>query len=231
MTRPETQYGLKVPYEKSIAELVEITKNEAPICWIAYTALAYNRSFESIKALDDLLKNQDWTQVRSAIEAIGKNINGIKLEGKLIDFLSYSNRFIVSAAIKALSNLQSLKAHDKIKSLINSKNLEIQQSAIEGISNIWQFSDFDFLLDLYNHHTKEVIKKSIGFILIKHITETNWKNLFDVLRKDPITRHREWALSAANEFSNDKEFIEQFLKDKDGHIRKKAKRFIEMKST
>jgi hypothetical protein len=227
MTRPDILYGLEIPYDKPVEELVQLTKDKPPSCWNAYTALAYNTSDRAIDALDSMLTNPDWTHVRSAIEAIGKNSNGLKLENKLIDLLGNSNKFIVTAAIKALSNLKSQKAHDKIKALILFENLEIRQAAIEGLSNIWQLSDFDFLLDLGKHITNDTITKTIGFVLVEHVDKSNWKSFFNNYSKDTITRHREWSLCFANEFSSDRTLIEPFILDKDGHIRKKAKQFME----
>jgi hypothetical protein len=176
------------------------------------------------------LTNSDWTHVRSAIEAIGKNINGIVLEDNLIGFLDNTNKFFVTAAIRTLSSLKSGKAHDKIKNLILLDNIEIKEAAIEGISNIWQTSDFNFLLDHAKQTTNESIKKSIGFVLAQHVDKSNWKNFFDNYSKDSISRHREWSLTFANDFSEDKTIVQFFLNDKDGHIRKKAKRYLMTKS-
>jgi hypothetical protein len=57
---------------------------------------------------EQLLDNKDWAHVRSTIEAIGKNKNGLLLESKLINYLNSKNTFIVNATIKALSNLMIL---------------------------------------------------------------------------------------------------------------------------
>ena len=227
MTQPETRYGLEIPNDKSVEELIELTKEKPPACWNAYTALGNNTSEKSIYALTDLLTNSDWTHVRSAIEAIGNNIRGLQLEDKLIRFLDGNNKFIVTATIKALSNLRSENSHDKIRGLINRDNVEIKQAAIEGLSNIWQVSDFDFLADYYNHQENDTIKKAIGFVLAEHVDKSNWKRFFDIYSIDTITRHREWALVFASEFSSDEKLIAPFLKDKDGHIRKKAQKFME----
>ena len=116
MTRPDTLYGLDIPYDRPVGELVQLTKEQPPVCWNAYTALAYNNSENAINTLSALLTNQDWTHLRSAIEAIGKNGNGFKLEDKLLGYLDHAQQFVVTAAINALSNLKSVKAHDKIKS-------------------------------------------------------------------------------------------------------------------
>lgn len=227
MTQRETRYGLNIPNDKSVEELIELTKEKPPACWNAYTALGNNTSDKSIYALSILLTNSDWTHVRSAIEAIGNNVKGIQLTDKLIGFLDHSNKFIVSATIKALSKLRSTKAHDKIKSLTNFENVEIRQVAIEGLSNIWLNSDFGLLLDIYKHTKNETIRKSIGFVLAEHVDKNNWRTFFDNYHKDSIARHREWSLHFACEFSNDKTLIEPFLKDKDGHIRKRAQKFME----
>ena len=227
MTRPTTFYGLEIPYDKSVEELVQLAKDKPPACWNAYTALAYNTSDEAIHALETLLTNPDWTHIRSAIEAIGNNRNGKQLEDKLIGFLDNSNKFIVTATIKALSQLRSTKAHDKIKALTKFDNVEIRQAAIEGLSNIWLASDFGFLLDIDKHTNDETIRKSIGFVLAEHVDKSNWKTFFDNYHTDSITRHREWSLHFFCEFSNDKTLIEPFLKDKDGHVRKKAQKFID----
>ena len=88
-------------------------------------------------------------------------------------------------------------------------------------------SDFDFLLDTDKHTNNETIRKSIGFVLAEHVDKSNWRTFFDNYKRDSVTRHREWSLHFACEFSNDKTFIEPFLKDKDGHIRKKAQKFME----
>ena len=225
MTRPDTLHGLEIPYSKSVDELVKLTKETAPLCWAAYTALGFHNSDKSIEALTSLLANQDWTHKRSAIEAIGNNENGLRLESQLIDSLNDSNKFVVSAAIKSLSNLGSKKAHDKIKSLIGSENVEIQHAAIEGLSGLFEQNDFNFLIDFYKVSAKESTRKKIGFVLAIHIDESNWKMFFDTFSKDSIIRHREWALTSAINFSKDKTFIEKFLTDTDGHIRKMAKRF------
>jgi len=74
MTQPETRYGLEIPIDKSVEELIELTKGNPPACWNAYTALGNNTSEKSIYALSNSLTNADWTHVRSAIEAIGSNV-------------------------------------------------------------------------------------------------------------------------------------------------------------
>src|SRR5215203_4269867 len=223
MTQPDKLYGLEIPYDKSVEELIQLTKEKPPVCWTAYTALSYNKSAKSIHALNDLLSNTDWTHVRSAIEAIGKNINGSKLEDTLIGFLSSSKKFIVTAAIKSLSEIKSVKAHDKIKALTKAESIEIKQAAIEGLSNIWEVSAFDFLLDLSKSEMNETIRKATGYVLAEHVDSTNWKKFFDNYYNDNVTRHRDWSLLFANEFSSDRALLELFLNNNDGHIRKKAK--------
>ncbi len=230
MAQLETRYELVIPYDKSVEELVELTKEKAPACWNAYTALGNNTSEKSIFALSNLLTNSDWTHVRSAIDAIGNNQRGLQLEDNLIGYLDDNNTFIVTATIRALSKLKSVNSHDKIMSLINRGNVEIKQAAIEGLSNIWQVSDFDFLVEYYNTQDNDTIRKVIGFVLAEHVDKSNWKYFFDIYSKDIISRHREWALIFASEFSDDKNLIDSFLHDKDGHIRKKAKRFMTIKS-
>jgi hypothetical protein len=227
MTQPEIRYGLEIPNDKSVEELIRQTKEKPPACWNAYTALGNNITEKSIYALNDLLINPDWTHVRSAIEAIGNNIRGIHLEDKLLAFLDNNNKFVLTATIKALSNLKSTKAHDKIKKLINRDNVEIKQAAIGGLSNIWQIPDFDFLVDCYNQQDNDTIKKAIGFVLAEHVDKYNWKRFFDTFSNDPVTRHRQWALDFAIEFSSDEKLIDRFLTDEDGHILKKAQRFKE----
>jgi hypothetical protein len=231
MTQPDKLYELKIPYNKSVEELVQMTKDNPPICWTAYLALGYNRTDKSIYALKSLLTNPDWTHVRSAIEAIGKNINGIDLEESLFSFLDDTNKFIVIATIRTLSNLKSEKAHDKIKKLIAFDNLEIKNAAIEGISHLWQSTDFSFLLTHAKLATNDSVKKNIGFVLAQHVDKNNWKIFFDHYNQDNISRHREWSLTFANTFSGDKTIVQSFLNDKDGHIRKKAKLYIETSSS
>jgi hypothetical protein len=227
MTQPHRLYGLEIPYAKSVEELIQLTRERPPSCWNAYTALAYNQSEKAINALNELLNSKDWTHIRSAIEAIGKNINGLQLEDKLINFLNNANGFIVTATIKALSNLKSKKGHDKIKTLTSSDIPEIKEAAIKGLSGVWQVSDFGFLLSLNKIEGNGTIRKSIGFVLAEHVDSKNWKQFFDSFCKDTISRHRELALSIAHEFSKDKTLIQTFLNDKDGHIRKKAKLFMD----
>jgi hypothetical protein len=226
MEKLESQFGYIIPYDKNVEELVELTKEEAPLCWTAYIALSKNNSNNIAIVFEQLLDNKDWAHVRSTIEAIGKNKNGLLLESKLINFLNSKNSFIVNATIKALSNLKSTIAHEKIKSLINNDTIEIKQAAIEGISNIWQLKDFNFLIELDKNSTNEDIRKAIGYVLAEHIDNNNWKIFFEHYHKDEIVRHREWALIFANEYSNDKKLINLFLNDKDGHIRKKANQFL-----
>jgi HEAT repeat protein len=225
MTRPDSLYGLHVPYDKSVEELIQITKERPPICWTAYTALGYHNSGKSIDALTELLNTDDWTHKRSAIEAIGINKKGLQLEKPLIDFLVDTNKFIVTASIKSLSNLHSLTAHDKIKELVDSENIEIKHAAIEGLSTVWKPDDFAFLIDTYKTTTTESSRKKVGYVLAEHTDESNWRTFYDTFKIDRISRHREWALTSAIEFSGDKELIEPFLNDTDGHIRKKASRF------
>ncbi len=134
--------------------------------------------------------------------------------------------FIVKTAIKALSILQASKAHDTIKTLIHSDHFEIKEAAIDGISNIWEVPDFDFLINSSKIETNELIRKTIGFVLVGHVDETNWKSFFDNYANDSITKHREWSLIFAGNFSKDKKLIENFLYDQDGHIRKRAKKLM-----
>ncbi|THU39757.1 HEAT repeat domain-containing protein [Niastella caeni] len=226
MTRPDTLYGLDIPYDKPVDELVQLTKEPPPVCWNAYTALALNSSDKAINALSGLLTNQDWTHLRSAIEAIGKNEKGIQLEDKLLAYLDNPHQFVVTAAINALSNLKSAKAHNKIKLLTKAENIEVCKTAITALSNIWSVSDFDFLLQLDKLTRDESVRKSIGFVLAEHVDKNNWNDFFTHYNSDSIARHREWSLCFAGEFANDEKLIEPFLNDKDGHIRKRAQAFI-----
>lgn len=227
MTQVETQYGLVIPYDKTLEELIQLTKEKAPLCWTAYTALAQNDSDKIISVFEILLENKDWTHIRSTIEAIGKNKYGLHFENRLIDFLNSPNTFIVTSSIKALANLRSEKSHNKIKALIDTEILEIKQTAIEGISKLWQSDDFNFLIEIDKKIANENIRKAIGFVLAEHIDKDNWKLFFEHYYKDKISRHREWSLICANQFSNDKTFLDLFLNDSDGHIRKKANKFKE----
>ncbi len=226
MTSLDNQNLDQVSGDRTVDELIEMTKQTTPACWVGYSGLGLHTSDKSIDALVSLLNINDWTHVRATIDAIGKNKNGLRCEDKLLTFLDNANQFIVTAAIKALSNLLSTRAHDKIKSLTTSGDLVIQQTAIEGLSSIWEFTDFDFFINLYTQTTNEKIRKSIGYVLAEHCNAQNWKMLFNIFSNDSITRHREWAMTIADSFAGDKVLLNLFLNDTDGHIRKKAKELI-----
>ncbi len=225
-TQPTTMYGLDMPYNKPVLELVEATRGKPPICWNAYTALGYNTSEEAIAALLTLLDNPDWTHVRAAIEAIGKNANGLKLENEVMLFLNNDNEFITITAIRSLASLNCIKAHDKIKSHISNKNDHIKQAAIEALSVIWQAPDFDSLLALDKYSHSDRIKKTIGFVLAEHADESNWKKFFDHYHSSKSATNRYWCLLLACRFSNNRAMVESFLQDKNGHIRKRAEMFL-----
>ena len=123
MDQPGTRYGLEIPTNKSVEELISLTQNKPPACWSAYTALGHNTSDQAIPALDGLLASSDWTHVRSAIEAIGNNVNGFQLEDRLIAFLDDNIKFVVIATIRPLSKLKSTKSHDKMIDLANRDNI------------------------------------------------------------------------------------------------------------
>ncbi|RYE26841.1 MAG: HEAT repeat domain-containing protein [Sphingobacteriales bacterium] len=218
---------MKVPYEKSISELFRMTKEKPPVCWTAYTALAYNDSHEAIETLAHLLANKDWQHVRCAIEAIGKNINGIRLEDELIKFLDSQAIPIVTTSIRALSNLKSKKAHGLIRALTNTDNTSLRQVAIECLSGAWESSDFEFLLSLAKRPNESNMHKIIATVLAEQIDESNWTLFFEQYHNDIIPRHREWSLLSACQFGHDISLINQFVRDKDGHIRKRAQQFID----
>ncbi len=224
MATNDSEDSLTNATDRSLAELIEATKQTPPLCWKAYEALASHPSNEAIAALAQLVNHPDWTHKRAAIAGIGNHKNGIQLKDLLLTFLTNSNTFIVLATIRALAKMKSTKAHEKIQPFTQSGELPIRQAAIEALRTIWQKSDFDYLIELYSSEKQEAIQKTIGFVLVEQVNAENWEAFFSLFKNDLLARHRLWALQIATQYSSDKiKYANYFLQDLDGHIQKRVK--------
>ena len=211
-------------------ELCENLKTPGPLAWASFIALSLLGTDISILKLIELSQSPDWRFRRSAIEAMAYHPQVEKAIGTIHRALEDSSHYVISAALQSIARIRIQSFHDDVVDLLKSTTPSIKVDAIATLSEIWRIEDFEIIYNIFLSEKNEKIRNTVAWILRVHVTENNWYKLFDIWWKDPYKHCRTWSCELASTFGI-KGVEKQLLtltSDEDGHVRKAARKALEI---
>jgi HEAT repeat protein len=93
---------------------------------------------------------------------------------------------------------------------------------------LWLDSDFEPVFKIHITDKNGNVRTQAAWTLRRNVAQGNWKTLFEVWQKDEMSRHRVWACELAAQFGtvSNLSVLKKLSDDKDGHVRKAAKKAI-----
>ena len=218
-----------MPYETSLEELEILANGPAPDNWRAIAALAADDSPKSLAALIKLTQSLDYYVRRAAVESIGEHVLGREATGILGVLLSESSSVVQRSALESVADLGLVEHRDQVRSLLNSAESSVRYWAAKTLGVFWQPCEYEVLLRVFKHDVDKDVRSEAARVLIKHVTKTEWRELFDLFAGDVLPRHRTCACEMAKRFGADQvqELLFRLKDDSNGHVRATAKRALE----
>jgi HEAT repeat protein len=228
MEWPQQINGTPILYDAPLEILLEHIKSHSAKTGPAFVALGAHSSEQSLAALVSTAKGKDADFRRAAVEAIACHSLGITQAKLICDLFQDSDEIVVRAACRAASNLKLSESHSQILAFLNSKNPKTREVALEALNNLWLDSDFEQVFKVHTTDRNSNVRKQAAWTLQKNIAQKNWSKLFEIWHKDETSRHRVWACELAAQFGSESTLpiLEKLSNDRDGHVRKAAKKAI-----
>jgi hypothetical protein len=119
-------------------------------------------------------------------------------------------------------------AHDDILRIIDTGKGFTRATAVASLSAIWAPNDFDLLLSLFLTDKDDKVREEASWVLRRHASDANWLRLVEVWKADALPRRRVWVCEMAEMFGVEpvKDVLTVMADDKDGHVRKRARRLL-----
>ncbi len=224
--------GIEISEKLSIEDLSKIFlsgSEDKDKKWAACLALGLKSDSISLSILVNAFKSKDWTIRRISAESIKNHRKALDVKDDIINLLGDENEYVKRTACVTIAELKINKAHDDIVNLINSNDPYTRKIAIEAIASIWKNSDFELILKKFTSDDNREVRLSAAEKLREHVNSDTWRTLFDIWCIDSFDRHKLWSCEIAEQFGeiNIKEKLLNLSHDKNGHIRKAAKRALE----
>lgn len=230
MRKPEMVNGVYVPYSASVSDLVAQLRPPTDRAWAACIALGHNGSPESLDVLLGLAQDSDWRYRRSSIEALVSHPLAGTVAKQICRALSDSSPYVVRTACDTAAELDLRDAHDILLDITHSTSAATRQAALRALSRLWRNDDFALLLTIYLSDQDQAVRREAAWALKSNASPENWEALFDAWASDSLPRHRVWACELAMAFggSSVHEQLVRLSDDANGHVRKAAKRALEV---
>ncbi len=232
LTKPPKIVNIRqlVPSSKSLSDLVSWLRPTGPKTWAAIVAIGKCNSSEALAVLLELSRDSDWRYRRCAIEAIAFHPQGVSAAPTVVAALNDSSPHVVRTASDTVAKLHLSEAHDLLLHLLNSREPPTREAAISALSHIWQLSDFDRVLERFESDPDKNVRRVAGWALANNQHLQTWRRLFDAWRSHPMACYRTWACFLVRDFgdASARSEIRSHLNDPDGHVRKAARRAIEI---
>jgi HEAT repeat protein len=166
---------------------------------------------------------------RFAIQWIGRCPDGTKLSGVVVERLRDPNLVVQRTALEVAGDLAISQAHAEVLTLLKSSSPSTKEAALRALEKLWQPSDFETVLAMFRSEASEKVRRTAGWTLRGTRSADRASALVELWRADPLPRHRVWACQTAAEFPQ-RHFqadIACLERDRDGHVRKAARRALE----
>ncbi|HEX5504038.1 MAG TPA: HEAT repeat domain-containing protein [Thermomicrobiales bacterium] len=179
--------------------------------------------------LTELTSSPDWQYRRSAAEALGYHRFGRQATSTLSRLLGDPSPYVVRTACDAVARLALHDAHDAVAALLRSSEAATRLRAVEALVALWQPDDFAPAFAAYRADSSEEMRRQAAWTLRATASEDTWQRLFEAWHRDPLPRHRVWAVELAAAFGDNevKAQVQALTTDRDGHVRKAAQRSLQ----
>ena len=228
MERPQQINGTPILYDAPLEILLEQIKIHSAETGAAFIALSAHSSEKSLAAVVSAAKGKNADFRRAGVEAIARHALGVTQAKLICDLFQDSDEIVVRAACRAAADLKLSESHNQILTLLNSKNPKTREVALEALDKLWLDSDFEQIFKIHTTDKNSNVRTQAAWTLRRNVARGNWKTLFEVWQKDEMSRHRVWACELAAQFGtvSNLSMLKKLSDDKDGHVRKAAKKAI-----
>src|SRR2546423_1246017 len=216
--------GLPIPQDAALDDLAEMVRQDPPLCWLAFRALAEHSDPRAVDVLTKESGNPDQFRRRAAVEALGQNTHGGAARGQVRASLGDSSPFVVIAALEASARLGDQNSHDAIRKLLSSKHGAIRREALQALGVLWRDDDLDDVLATMTNDPNNEVRKEAAWVLSRHAPVD--PRLIERWRVSTLPRDRVWVCDflARSSIPDRIAILQSLLHDPDGHVRKAARR-------
>jgi len=221
--------GVPVPYGRSALELYAIVTAGTAERSAAVVALAHSSDPRALACLGELGSFSDPGVRRFVVQWIGRCPDGAKLGHVVIERLRDLNGLVVRTAAYVAGELGLSDAHTDVLALLNDRSPSTRQAGLCALEKLWHATDFDAVVEMFRSDASEKVRRTAGWTLRGTCSANRAPALFELWRADPLPRHRVWACQLVAEFPHRQfhECIACLADDRDGHVRKAARRALE----
>jgi HEAT repeat protein len=174
-------------------------------------------------------RSPDWCFRRIAIEAIDSREIAPVTVCLIREALHDPSPFVVRTACEAVERWGLTEAYDDLLTLLNDREAATRQTAVRALSSVWRPEAFAPVLHMCRSDPAREVRREAAWTLRRAAEPAAWRELFDMWKEDELPRLRFWACELACEFgsSSVKGELETLTRDRDGHVRKAARRALE----
>jgi len=180
----------------------------------------------SIQALANLTRHQDWTVRRAAIAALAQRPISEISRHAVLAAMDDPISFVKRGALLAAGALGLTDAAPLMKSALHHADADIREAALEALGGVWNPTDFDAVWRIHRLDPSVTLRKKAAFIVRANVDQSCWQEVFEGWQGDPLPRHRQWAIELVEEFgtATDVPRLAHLTEDRDGHVRRAAER-------
>jgi HEAT repeat protein len=198
-------------------------------CWAAIVALAHSPDPHALQYLGDLASFSDPLVRRYVVQWIGRCPDGAKLAGVVVERLRDPHGSVVRTAAHVAGELAISEAHAGVVALLGDTAPATREAGLWALEKLWQEADFELVLKVFESDASQKVRRTAGWTLRGTRTASTAAVLVELWRADPLARHRVWACEIVAEFQQRQfyECLTHLTGDRDGHVRKAAKRALQ----
>ncbi len=223
--RPQRVNGVAVPYDTPVSELRAHLHPPGPHAWAACVALGQHPGRDAFTLLVELAVSSDWRYRHAAVEALAAHPLGREAAALLGARFGDPSPYVTRAACRAAAALGLQGLHDAVAALLRADEVATRAEALRALTALWQPTDFAPVIARFRTDPAEEVRRQAAWTLRANTSADTWRRLFDAWRRDPVPRHRTWAveLAAAIGAREVEQQLRELVEDPDGHVRKAAR--------
>lgn len=220
MMKKETLNGTRIPYERSIEELIEMLAS--PIMKdfsLACEALSYKEDHAAYEAMRSHVNDGDPYRRLYILKTIFRHPDAAELVDFLENALRSEDLLFVENGLTVIAEYR-IKVSDPLLLSVVRKHLPKLSTAICALKTVdIREENYVELVNLFSQAEQCVQKEIIGEVLADSYLPAKSKELFEMFSRDPFAKIRLLAVQVAKTYGYD---CSAFLSDTDGHVRNRA---------
>lgn len=221
---PSIVNGVSVPHGAAVEELRRCLHEPGPAAWAAFAALGDTPGTDALRLLRDYANSDDWRYRRLAVETISSHALALEAADVLVNALTDTNPYVVTARCMAVAHHQLSQAHARLVSLLSHAEAPVREAAVTALADLWDMQDFEMVKRLHTSDASSDVRKKAAWTLMLSAAASTWRDLYALWRASPVGRYRLWAVKLARQYGGEEanQLLEVFQNDPDGHVRKAA---------